>query len=85
MTAATGAVSRPEAATGDLNAYMLDLGARARDAAGTLAGAPTGAKNAALIAIADAIEDRAPAIKTANRGDLDAGRSNGLAAPLLDL
>jgi glutamate-5-semialdehyde dehydrogenase len=63
---------------------MLDLGARARTAAGTLAGAPTAAKNAALLAIADAIEDRSPAIKSANRGDLDAGRSSGLAAPLLD-
>ena len=83
MTAA-GTVSTHEAATGDLSAYMLDLGARARDAAGAMAGAPTGAKNTALIAIADAIEDRAPAIRTANRGDLDAGRSNGLAAPLLD-
>ena len=76
--------SQPEAATGDLNAYMLDLGARARTASGTLAGAPTGAKNAALLAIADAIEDRSPAIRSANRGDLDAGRSSGLAAPLLD-
>ena len=83
-SAAASAVSRPEAATGDLNAYMLDLGARARTAAGTLAGAPTKAKNAALLAIADAIEDRSPAIKSANRGDLDAGRSSGLAAPLLD-
>ena len=82
--AAASAVPRPEAATGDLNAYMLDLGARARTAAGTLAGAPTAAKNAALLAIADAIEDRSPAIKSANRGDLDAGRANGLAAPLLD-
>ncbi len=82
--AAAGAASRPEAATGDLNAYMLDVGARARAAAGTMAGAPTGARNAALIAIADAIGDRAPAIRTANREDLDAGRSNGLAAPLLD-
>ena len=84
MTAAAGAVSQRDAATGDLNAYMLDLGARARAAAGTLAGAPTGAKNAALLAIADAIEDRSPAIRSANRGDLDAGRSSGLAAPLLD-
>ena len=82
--AAAGAAPQPDAVTGDLNAYMLDVGARARAAAGTLAGAPTGARNAALIAIADAIEERAPAIRTANRGDLDAGRSNGLAAPLLD-
>ena len=75
---------QPEAATEDLDAYMLGLGTRARAAAGSLAGAPTRAKNAALVAIADAISDRAPAIRAANRRDLDAGRSNRLAAPLLD-
>ncbi len=63
---------------------MLGLGTRARAAAGSLAGAPTRAKNAALVAIADAISERAPAIRSANRRDLDAGRSNRLAAPLLD-
>ena len=75
---------QPEAATEDLDAYMLGLGTRARAAAGSLAGAPTRAKNAALVAIADAISERAPAIRSANRRDLDAGRSNRLAAPLLD-
>ena len=85
MAAVTaGAVSQHEAATEDLSAYMLDLGARARAAAETLAGAPTEAKNAALVAIADSIGDRTEAIKSANRRDLDAGRSGGLAAPLLD-
>ena len=79
-----GEDSQRHAATEDLNAYMLDLGARARAAAQSLAGAPTHAKNAALVAIADAIEDRTPAVKSANRRDLDAGRSSGLAAPLLD-
>ena len=64
---------------------MLDLGARARAAAAeTLSGAPTDTKNAALVAIADSISDRTQAIQSANRRDLDAGRSNGLAAPLLD-
>ena len=79
-----GADSQPEAPTEDLNAYMLDLGVCARAAAETLAGASTEAKNAALVAIADAIGDRTPAVKSANRQDLDAGRSSGLAAPLLD-
>ena len=63
---------------------MRDLGARARAASRSLAGAPTQAKNAALTAIADLIADRMPAIQSANRLDLDAGRSNGLSAPLLD-
>ena len=85
MAAVTaGAVSQREAATDDLNAYMLDLGARARAAAETLAGAPTEAKNTALVAIADAISEQTRAIRSANRRDLDAGRSSGLAAPLLD-
>ena len=75
---------QPEAATEDLDAYMLGLGTRARAAAGSLAGASTRAKNAALVAIADAISERAPAIRAANRRDLDAGRSSRLAAPLLD-
>ena len=68
----------------DLNAYMLDLGARARAAAAVLARAPTEAKNAALLAVADAIVDQSHAIRSANRQDLDRGRSGGLAAPLLD-
>ena len=63
---------------------MLDLGARARAASRSLARAPTEAKNAALLAIADSIADRMQAIRSANRQDLDRGRSSGLAAPLLD-
>ena len=85
MAAVTaGTVSQREAETEDLDAYMLDLGTRARAAAETLAGAPTDAKNRALVAIADAISDRTRDIQSANRRDLDAGRSSGLAAPLLD-
>ena len=85
MSAVTaGTESRHHTVTDDLNAYMLDLGARARAAAETLAGAPTETKNAALVAIADAISEHTPAIQAANCGDLEAGRSSGLAAPLLD-
>ena len=78
------AVSHHEAVTEDLGAYMLDLGARARAASKSLAGAPTEAKNVALVAIADSIADRAQVIQSANHRDLDAGRSSGLAPPLLD-
>ena len=70
--------------TEDLGAYMIGLGTRARAAAESMARAPTDAKNAALLAIADSISARTPSIRAANRQDLDAGRSNGLAAPLLD-
>ena len=82
--ATAAAASRRDPQAEDLSAYMLDLGARARAASRVLAGAPTAAKNAALAAMADSIGDRTQAIKSANRRDLDAGRSNGLAAPLLD-
>ena len=68
----------------DLSAYMLGLGVRARAASRSLAGASTETRNVALAAIADSIGARAGAIRSANRLDLDAGRSNGLAAPLLD-
>ena len=77
-------VVRGASAGTDLGAYMNELGARARAASRELAGAPTGAKNAALAAIADAIIDRRQGIQEANRRDLDAGRSGGLSAPLLD-
>ena len=70
--------------TEDLGAYMTGLGTRARTAAESMARAPTEAKNSALLAIADSISARTPSIQSANRQDLDAGRSNGLAAPLLD-
>ena len=70
--------------TEDLGAYMTGLGTRARAAAESMARAPTEAKNSALLAIADSISARTPSIQSANRQDLDAGRSNGLAAPLLD-
>lgn len=69
---------------GDLSAYMHGLGTRARAASRTLAGAPTDARNTALVAIADSIEARVDAIRAANGLDLDSGRSNHLAAPLLD-
>ena len=83
-TATARAVPHHAPATEDLGAYMLGLGARARDASRTLAGASTAARNAALNAIADTIGERMRTIKSANRQDLDAGRSSGLAAPLLD-
>ena len=63
---------------------MAGLGARASGAAAVLANAPTGAKNAALAAIADSIADRAQAIQSANRLDLDEGQAGGLAPALLD-
>ena len=68
----------------DVITYMNDLGLRARAAANVIARAGSGAKNAALLAIADAIEADTNALAAANRKDLDAGRANNLSPPLLD-
>ena len=68
----------------DVIAYMNDLGVRARVAASTIARTGTGDKNAALQAIADAIEADCDNLALANREDLDAGRAGNLSPPLLD-
>ncbi|APZ43516.1 glutamate-5-semialdehyde dehydrogenase [Acidihalobacter ferrooxydans] len=64
--------------------YMEGLGRRARVASRALARAETGAKNRALLAIADAIAAAAPRLQAENRKDLDAGRMRGLEPALLD-
>lgn len=63
---------------------LQDMGKRAKAAAVELARATTEQKNAALYAIADALQANAPAILEANRLDLEDGRANGLAESLLD-
>ena len=61
-----------------------DVCLAARDAARVLAALDTDTKNAALRAIADALVARTDAIVEANARDMEAGRSNGLDAALLD-
>ena len=56
----------------------------ARDASRILALSTTGAKNAALEAIARQLEQNVTRIVTANGEDLRAGEANGLDAHLLD-
>lgn len=68
----------------DVKAVMADLGRRARKAAATLAIAPTGTKNAALIAMADAIEARRADILAANAKDVARAKENGLAGSFID-
>jgi glutamate-5-semialdehyde dehydrogenase len=63
---------------------VAELCLAARDASRVLAALPTGTKDAALHAIADALEARTPEILEANARDMEAGRSNGLDAALLD-
>ncbi|MEM7292801.1 MAG: glutamate-5-semialdehyde dehydrogenase [Pseudomonadota bacterium] len=63
---------------------MQGVVARARAAAKVIANATTGQKNAALLAIADAIDANAAQLQSENGRDLAMGRKNDLAAALLD-
>jgi glutamate-5-semialdehyde dehydrogenase len=63
---------------------VSDLCLAARDASRTLARLDSATKNAALHAIADALEARTPEILEANARDMQAGRESGLSAALLD-
>src|SRR3954469_21119816 len=63
---------------------VADLCRAARDASRTLATLDSDTKNAALHAIADALEARTPEILEANARDMEAGRENGLSSALLD-
>ena len=74
----------PVAATGTGARSVAELCLAARDASRALAALPTGTKDAALHAIADALETRAAEILAANARDMEAGRASGLDAALLD-
>jgi glutamate-5-semialdehyde dehydrogenase len=60
------------------------VAARARDAATELAPLSRGRKDAALLAMADALDDATESVVSANSRDLAAGRNAGLAEGLLD-
>ncbi|MEO0564486.1 MAG: glutamate-5-semialdehyde dehydrogenase [Chloroflexota bacterium] len=66
----------------DIN--LEHMGARAKSAARQLARATTEVKNAALHALADALEDKRDLILAENQIDLDNGEANGLSEALLD-
>ncbi len=68
----------------DIRRYMQDVGQRARTAARAMARAETAAKDAALMAMAAGIERGMAGLINENRKDLDAGRSAGLDAAMLD-
>jgi len=70
--------------TQSVEQYMEQLGKQARQASRQAAGAETGAKNRALLEAATAIEDQARSLAEENSKDLEAGRSKGLDAALLD-
>jgi glutamate-5-semialdehyde dehydrogenase len=68
----------------DIDTYMTGLGRRARTASRAMASASTAAKNAALEAIATAIERERAALKNANARDLARAREKGLDAAFID-
>jgi len=68
----------------DTVALMADIGRRARAAARPLAIATTAAKNAALLAMADAIVAREQDILDANAIDISNGEESGLSASFMD-
>ncbi|HGO6125030.1 MULTISPECIES: glutamate-5-semialdehyde dehydrogenase [Burkholderia] len=68
----------------DIDQYMTDLGRRARHASRAMARASTAAKNAALDAVARAIERDAQALKDANARDVARAREKGLDAAFVD-
>ncbi|MFP4494861.1 MAG: glutamate-5-semialdehyde dehydrogenase [Halochromatium sp.] len=68
----------------EVAAYVADVGRRARAAARTMARAETGAKNAALRAIAADLDAHREGLAAANAADLEAGAAKGLDAALLD-
>src|SRR3954469_15131887 len=63
---------------------VTDLALAAKAAARRLATVPSATKDAALLAIADALVGRTPEILEANARDLEAGRAAGLSDALLD-
>ncbi|MDE1568918.1 glutamate-5-semialdehyde dehydrogenase [Aquabacter sediminis] len=68
----------------DVNAYMLDLGRKARSAGRILSVAHADQKTAALKAAAAAIRAAAPAILEANARDLERAKADGMSAAFQD-
>ena len=63
---------------------MTQLAKQAKAASRELARLTTAEKNACLLAMADALEQNGPAIKTANGLDMKAGAGMGLSSAMLD-
>jgi glutamate-5-semialdehyde dehydrogenase len=68
----------------DIKSYMQILGQQARAASRVVAAAGSEAKNAALLAIADALNTNREKVLAANARDLKNGQAKGLDAALLD-
>ncbi|MBI5039975.1 MAG: glutamate-5-semialdehyde dehydrogenase [Gammaproteobacteria bacterium] len=76
--------AKPNSLPFDIAAYMQAVGQRARAAARDMSRAETAAKDAALLAMADAIDAACDTLVAENRKDLEAGKARGLDAAMLD-
>ncbi|MFK8076213.1 MAG: glutamate-5-semialdehyde dehydrogenase [Granulosicoccus sp.] len=79
-------MAQPEKNDGinDIAGYVHGLGQAARDAASAMSVASTAQKNAALLAMAHAIEASAPQLLDANSQDMQRAREKDIDAALLD-
>lgn len=68
----------------NIQTYMQTLGQQAKDAARILSHTETSSKNRALIAIANALQDKQADLIDENKKDLIAGKANGLDDAALD-
>jgi glutamate-5-semialdehyde dehydrogenase len=68
----------------DIQSYMHSIGRAARIASRAMAKAETGAKNDALMTMAQAVERDIARLLDANRKDVDAARAKGLEAAMVD-
>ena len=83
-TSREGSKALPHDPADDVRAAVLDVARRAQVAARTLATATRGTKDAALLALADALVRASPEIVRANAEDLERGRAAGTSPALLD-
>ncbi|MFK7859042.1 MAG: glutamate-5-semialdehyde dehydrogenase [Granulosicoccus sp.] len=84
MIESTAVENGSDVARQDVVAYVNSLGRAARLASGQLSVASSTQKNAALIAMADAIEAAESELLTANAKDLETATVKGIDAALLD-
>ena len=68
----------------DIQSYMHSIGRAARAASRTMAKAESGAKNDALMKMAQAVERDIARLLDANRKDVEAARAKGLEAAMVD-
>lgn len=68
----------------EVRRYMRSIGRAAQAAARTLARASSAQRNAALLAIAEQLQNERQRLKEANERDLEAGRAGGLESALLE-